>query len=56
MVSQDETAPKVNRLVLDKKFAGFSMLFTYEGFSHSSLMGFLQIFICSFFISYRKER
>lgn len=29
MASQDETAPKVNRLALDKKFAGFWLLLTY---------------------------
>lgn len=55
MASQDETAPKVNRLALDIKFSGFSMLFTYECFSHRSLMGFLHMFICSFLFPAEKS-
>lgn len=45
MAFQDETAPKVNRLALDKKFAGSSLLLTYDFFFHDSLMALFFTFL-----------
>lgn len=47
--SQDETAPKINSLAPDNKFAGFSLLLTYEYFWPALPDGALRNFICFLF-------